>query len=221
MGDTYGNHAILCAGIIGIEHRHNAMRDTSANICFRSGISAGKEVNIGLGGGCDKALRPADMLLYSWDSGFDVCVDLTGSSPLTRTEMADFVPGRAVIDAAQRKRACSKVFMGDTYGNHAVLCAGIIGIEHRHNAMRDTSADICFRSGISAGKEVNIGLGGGCDKALRPADMLLYSWDSGFDVCVDLTGSSPLTRTGMADFVPGRAVIDAAQRKRGIMPKET
>nr|GEZ05572.1 hypothetical protein [Tanacetum cinerariifolium] len=44
-----------------------------------------------------------------------------------------------------------------------------------------------------------------------------FSWDSGFDVCVDLTGSSPLTRTGMADFVSGRAVINVAQRKRGIM----
>ncbi|GKC02658.1 hypothetical protein Tco_0994268, partial [Tanacetum coccineum] len=35
------------------------------------------------------------------------------------------------------------------------------------------------------------------------------------DVCVDLTGSSPLTQTGMSDFAPGRAVTDAAQRKRG------
>ncbi|GKC75444.1 hypothetical protein Tco_1126218 [Tanacetum coccineum] len=43
--------------------------------------------------------------------------------------------------------------------------------------------------------------------------MLLYSWDGGLDVCVDLTGSSPLTQTGMVDFIPGRAVIDAAQRK--------
>ncbi|GKB18372.1 hypothetical protein Tco_0852295 [Tanacetum coccineum] len=71
------------------------------------------------------------------------------------------------------------------------------------------------RCGISAGKEVDIGLGGGCDQALRPADMLLYSWEGGLDVCVDLTGSSPLTQTGIAGFVPGRAVIDAAQRKRG------
>ncbi|GJT48966.1 hypothetical protein Tco_0975123 [Tanacetum coccineum] len=39
--------------------------------------------------------------------------------------------------------------------------------------------------------------------------------DGGLNVCVDLTGSSPLTRTGMTDFAPGRAVIDAAQRKRG------
>ncbi|GJU29227.1 hypothetical protein Tco_1172816 [Tanacetum coccineum] len=41
-----------------------------------------------------------------------------------------------------------------------------------------------------------------------------YSWDKRLDVCVDLTGSSPLTHTGMVDFVPGRAVIDAAHRKR-------
>ncbi|GKB72375.1 hypothetical protein Tco_0933787 [Tanacetum coccineum] len=111
--------------------------------------------------------------------------------------------------------ACSKVFIGDVYGDHAVSCAGVIGIKHRHNAVRDTLVDICFRSGISAGKEVDIGLSGDGDKALRPADILLYSWDGGLDVCVDLTGSSPLTRTGMTDFAPGRAVIDAAQRKRG------
>ncbi|GKB04677.1 putative reverse transcriptase domain-containing protein [Tanacetum coccineum] len=84
--------------------------------------------------------------------------------------------------------ACSKVFTGDVYGDHDVSCAGFIGIKHQHNAVRDTLVGICFRSGISAGKEVEIGLGGGRDKGLRP--------------------------TGMADFVPGRAVIDAAQRKR-------
>ncbi|GKA30857.1 hypothetical protein Tco_0717162, partial [Tanacetum coccineum] len=33
---------------------------------------------------------------------------------------------------------------------------------------------------------------------------------------VDIGGGSlPLTQSGMADFMPGRAVIDAAQRKRG------
>nr|GEV97557.1 hypothetical protein [Tanacetum cinerariifolium] len=63
------------------------------------------------------------------------------------------------------------------------------------------------------GKEVDIGLDGGRDKPLRPADMLLYSWDRGLDVCVDLTVSSPFTQTGMANFVAGREVIDAAQRK--------
>ncbi|GJR40673.1 putative reverse transcriptase domain-containing protein [Tanacetum coccineum] len=110
--------------------------------------------------------------------------------------------------------ACSRVFIGDIYGDHAVSCAGIVGIKHRHNVVRDTLVDICYRSGISSGKEVNIGLDGEHDKSLRPADVLLYSWDVGRDVCVDLTGSSPLTQTGMVDFVPGRAVTEAAQRKR-------
>nr|GEX42854.1 hypothetical protein [Tanacetum cinerariifolium] len=73
----------------------------------------------------------------------------------------------------------------DIYGDHAVSCAGIVGIKHRHNVVRDTLFDICYRSGISSGKEVDIGL-----------------------------GSSPLTQTGMVDFVSGRAVLKAAQRKR-------
>ncbi|GKE03069.1 hypothetical protein Tco_1391052, partial [Tanacetum coccineum] len=71
---------------------------------------------------------------------------------------------------------CSRVFARDIHGDHAVLCAGIIGIKNRHNVVHDTLVNICFRSGISAGKEVTIGLDG--------------------------------------DFVSGRAVIDAAQRKR-------
>ncbi|GKF18623.1 hypothetical protein Tco_0063541 [Tanacetum coccineum] len=110
----------------------------------------------------------------------------------------------------------SGVFVGYIYGDHAVSCAKIIGIKHRHNVVRDNLVTICYRSRISAGKEVDIGLDGGRDKSLRPTDMLLYSWDGGLDVCVDLTGSSPLTQTVMVDFVPGLAVIDAAQRERAV-----
>ncbi|XP_074271262.1 uncharacterized protein LOC141595191 [Silene latifolia] len=58
--------------------------------------------------------------------------------------------------------------------------------------------------------EVDIGLVDGLGCSLRPADLLLYSWDRGRDVCVDLTGSSPLSQTGLSDFVPGRVVADAA-----------
>ncbi|GKD29086.1 hypothetical protein Tco_1239864 [Tanacetum coccineum] len=68
----------------------------------------------------------------------------------------------------QTMNACSRVFIEDIYGDHAISCAGIIGIKHRHNMVRDTLVDICFRSGISAGKEVDIGLDGGHDKKLRP-----------------------------------------------------
>ncbi|GKB32662.1 hypothetical protein Tco_0872063 [Tanacetum coccineum] len=128
---------------------------------------------------------------------------------------SDWLRTVPISGLGQTMNACSRVFSGDIYGDHAVSCARIICIKHRHNVVRDTFVDICYHSGISAGKEVDIGLDGGRDKPLRPADMLLYSWDGGLDVCVDLTGSSPLTQTGMVDFVPGRAVIDAAQRKRG------
>lgn len=78
--------------------------------------------------------------------------------------------------------ACSKVFTGDIYGDHAVSYPGTIGIKHRHNMVRDTLVDICSRSGVSARKEVDIGLGGEREQFLRPADILLYSWDGGQDV---------------------------------------
>ncbi|GJT56715.1 retrotransposon protein, putative, ty1-copia subclass [Tanacetum coccineum] len=122
--------------------------------------------------------------------------------------------GISLFSVSKPCSACSRVFTGDIYGDNAVSCAGIIGIKHCHNVVRDNLVDICYRSGILAGKEVDIGLDERRDKPLRPADMLLYSWDEGLDVYVELTGSSPLTQTGMVDFVPGQAVIDAAQRKR-------
>lgn len=105
-------------------------------------------------------------------------------------------------------------FVGDIFGDHAVSCAGIVGIKYRHNVVRDTLVDVCYWSGISARKEVDIGLSGGNDGALRPADVLLYSWDRGRDVCVYLKGSSPLTQTGLSGFVPGRVVTDVTNRKR-------
>ncbi|GJU02522.1 hypothetical protein Tco_1112860 [Tanacetum coccineum] len=181
--------------------------------------------------GCDKPLHPADMLLYSWDGGLDVCVDLTGSSPLTQTGMADFVPGRAVIDVAQRKRVkymakCAAIgygFLPFSFSSFGELEDEAVTLLKRirkffmtQDIWARAAAHIFNRINFAIAKgEVDIGLDGERDKPLRPADMSLYSWDGGLDVCVDLTGSSPLTQTGMVDFVPGRAVIDAAQRKHG------
>nr|GEY52674.1 hypothetical protein [Tanacetum cinerariifolium] len=51
-------------------------------------------------------------------------------------------------------------------------------------------------------------------------DTMLYRvlglLDEGLDVCVDLTGSSPLTQTGQVDFTPGRVVIDPAQQADAV-----
>ncbi|GJW81351.1 hypothetical protein Tco_0145326 [Tanacetum coccineum] len=87
------------AEIIGIKHRYNMVRDS---LCRH--LSVRKLIWAGWGIGTNISSR--DMLLYSWDGGLDVCVDLTGSSPLTQTRMTDFVPSRVVTDAAHRK--CSK-----------------------------------------------------------------------------------------------------------------
>nr|GEW63833.1 hypothetical protein [Tanacetum cinerariifolium] len=87
--------------------------------------------------------------------------------------------------------SCSRVFVVDIYRDHVVSCAGIIGIKHHHNVVCDTLVDICYFSGISAGKKVR--LDGRHDKPLCPAAMLLHSWDGGLDACVDLTRSSSLT----------------------------
>ncbi|GKB10555.1 hypothetical protein Tco_0844478 [Tanacetum coccineum] len=200
-GDIYGDHVVSYAGIIGIKHRHNVVRDTLIDICYRFGISA----------------------------GLDVCVDLTGSSPLTQTGMVDFIPGRAVIDAAQRKRGkymakCAAIgygFLPFSFSSLGELEADAVTLLKRIHKF-SMAQDIGTRAAVHIFNRISFAIakgrfiiGGGCDKALRPAGILLYSWDERLDVYVDLTGSSPLTQTGMADFVPGRVVIDAAQRKRG------
>ncbi|GKC59353.1 hypothetical protein Tco_1086951 [Tanacetum coccineum] len=89
---------------------------------------------------------------------------------------ADWLRVVLISGLGQTMNTCSKVITGENNGDHVVSCASII--------------------------EVDIGLGKGCDKPLRHADMLLYSWDGGLDMCVDLTGSSPLTQTGMVDLCP-------------------
>ncbi|GJS43660.1 hypothetical protein Tco_0568703 [Tanacetum coccineum] len=63
----------------------NSMNDDMP-MCERHEVNsiqsgAGMKVDIGLDEGHDKKLRPADMLLYSWDGGLEISVDLTGSSP--------------------------------------------------------------------------------------------------------------------------------------------
>ncbi|GKB19813.1 hypothetical protein Tco_0853736 [Tanacetum coccineum] len=156
VGDIYEDHDASCAEIIGIKHRHNFVRDTLIDICYRSGILA----------------------------GLDVCVDLTGSSHLTQTGMVDFVPSRAIIGVGQRK--C---------GKYMDKCAAIeyAFLPFSFSSLEELEVDAVAllkrirKSGISGGKEMDIGLGGGQDKHLRPADMLFYSWDGGIDVWVDLT----------------------------------
>nr|GEV05334.1 hypothetical protein [Tanacetum cinerariifolium] len=82
-------------------------------------------------------------------------------SPQTEDHTSDWLRTVLISWLGQTMNACSRVFVGHIYGDRVVSCAGIIGIKHRHKVVRDTIVDICYRSGISAGKEVDIGLDGG------------------------------------------------------------
>ncbi|GKA13089.1 hypothetical protein Tco_0692635 [Tanacetum coccineum] len=73
---------------------------------------------------------------------------------------SDWLRAILISGLGQTMNACSSVFNGDIYGDHAISCAGIVGIKHRRNVLRDTLVDICYRSRISVGKEVDIGLDG-------------------------------------------------------------
>ncbi|KAL6544681.1 hypothetical protein OROMI_023543 [Orobanche minor] len=121
--------------------------------------------------------------------------------------------GVALFSVSKPYSSCSRVFYANLFSDHAVSSAGMVGIKHRHNLVRDTLLEVCFWSGISAGKEDDIDLRDGSDRPLRLADLLLYACDRERDVCVHLTGSSPLTRSGMLDFVPGQVVAEAGKRK--------
>ncbi|GJZ27620.1 putative reverse transcriptase domain-containing protein [Tanacetum coccineum] len=71
---------------------------------------------------------------------------------------SDWLRAVPISGLGQTMNARSRVFVGDIYRDHAVSCVGVIGIKHHHNVVRDTLVDICFRSGISVGKEVDIRL---------------------------------------------------------------
>ncbi|GJX54129.1 hypothetical protein Tco_0282498, partial [Tanacetum coccineum] len=109
-------------------------------------------------------------------------------SNLLEDHTSDWLRAVPISGLGQTMNTCSRVFNGDIYGDHDVSCASIVGIKHRHNVVRDTLVDICYCSGISAGKEVDIGLDGG-----------IFAFDANWD----------------DKFRVGRVVIDVAQRKRG------
>ncbi|GJV21077.1 hypothetical protein Tco_1370097 [Tanacetum coccineum] len=167
------------------------------------------------GVGCGEEVRQFFMPYYTWwgrSVDIDIC-SLLGLKRLAKTiVLMDSWLRLQILNIAlcksQREAhtfdwlwtvpisSLFKGFVGDIYKDHDASCAEIIGIKHRHNFVRDTLIDICYRSGILAGKEVDIGsgisggkemdigLGGGQDKHLRPADMLFYSWEinGGIDV---------------------------------------
>ncbi|GJR19472.1 putative reverse transcriptase domain-containing protein [Tanacetum coccineum] len=174
--DQWRDHTVHCSSEVGVKFRHNLVGDILVHICSKVGIMMRKQAPMGFLLEDGRDIRPANLLLFNWLQGKDACSDVKDISRFASMGAKSWAPWVALHNIVEKKRKkyASMVFARDIYGDHDVSCAGVIGIKHRHNIVRDTLVDICYRSGILVGK------------------------------------SSPLTQTGMADFVPGHAVIDAA-----------
>ncbi|GJU69333.1 hypothetical protein Tco_1255592 [Tanacetum coccineum] len=164
--------------------------------------------------------------------------------------MVDFVPGWAVIDAAQRKHGkymtkCAAIgygFLPFSFSSLRELEADAVTLLKRIRKF-SMAQDIRARAAVHIFNRINFVTAKGIAApklmkkmadiyftrvakdaessfSLSPRQMALWlsqresNFGLGF-VVVPIQGSSPLTRTGMTDFAPGRVVIDAAQRKRG------
>ncbi|XP_026414846.1 uncharacterized protein LOC113310393 isoform X2 [Papaver somniferum] len=98
--------------------------------------------------------------------------------------------------------------------NDTVHCAGEVGQKFRHYVVKDVLADMCYKAGVVARKEVSLGFSSNNVYSLRPADILFYNWEDGKDVCMDVTGVSPFTSARTRNFTPGHAISATVTRKR-------
>lgn len=97
--------------------------------------------------------------------------------------------------------ACSGVFSGDIMETmmYRVLVLLVLNIDITLCVI--PLSTYVFGQGFQLVKKLISGLLEGMTNPYILPDMLLYSWDGGLDVCVDLTGSSPLTQTSTVDFM--------------------
>ncbi|XP_026403738.1 uncharacterized protein LOC113299027 [Papaver somniferum] len=90
--DQYGDHAIHCASEVGIKFRHDMVRDGFADICYKGGVSARKEVSLGFLTNSSKSAKPADVLVYNWIDGKMFASTSQGSLHLQVLELALSLP---------------------------------------------------------------------------------------------------------------------------------
>ncbi|XP_026399437.1 uncharacterized protein LOC113295303 [Papaver somniferum] len=72
--------------------------------------------------------------------------------------------------------SCSKSM--DIFGDHGLHCAKDIGPKFRHDIVRDIIADICYKAGVPARKEVSLGFLTDDDKDLKLADIFVLNWEN-------------------------------------------
>lgn len=71
--------------------------------CYKGGVVARKEASLGFLTNSFKSVKPADVLVYNWIDGKDVCFDVAGVSPFTSARTRSFTPGHAISAAVLRK----------------------------------------------------------------------------------------------------------------------
>lgn len=97
----------------------------------------------------------------------------------------------------------------DRFGNHALHCASDFGLKFRHDLVIDLFADLCYKAGVAARKEAVFGCLSNKANAQRPANILIYNWENGRDVCFDVTSVSPFAGSGYRNFTFGHAIAAA------------
>ncbi|XP_026458438.1 uncharacterized protein LOC113358943 [Papaver somniferum] len=95
------------------------------------------------------------------------------------------------------------------FGDHAIHCSSEVGLKFRHDLVKDVLADMCYKAGVAARKEVSLGFLSNTENELRPADIMVYNWEDGKDACMDVTGVSPFTSARKRNISPGHAIIAA------------
>jgi hypothetical protein len=107
--------------------------------------------------------------------------------------LLEFRLGLPVLPASAAGYPCDKCGQPlDVFGDHLLTCRHS-GLWKRHNLLRDALEYITTCSGMCCQTEARV------EGKTRPADLLVYEWDSGRDMAVDLTIRHPLAASGKWD----------------------
>ena len=99
-------------------------------------------------------------------------------------------------------------------GDHALHCSSEVGVKFRHNLVRDIFVDICCKAGVFVRKEAPLGFLSEARKDFKPADLLMFNWLHGKDVCMDVTRGSPFVSIRVSSLVTGTSLANTTERKR-------
>ena len=122
--------------------------------------------------------------------------------------LLEFHLGLPLLPASAAGHPCDKCGQPlIVFGDHLLTCR-LSGLWKRHNFPRKALAEITTSSGIRCQMEAKVR-----GKA-RPADVLLYEWDSGRDLAADLTVHQPLATSGQWDPTKSQLMDAEAEKNR-------